>query len=249
MTSRVRTETISIPSGDTEILAYLAEPSRPGRFGAIVVIQEVFGVNSHIREVTERLAGVGYVAIAPHIYHRQAPGFEAGYTAEDLQLGRTYKQGTTAEELLADVQGAIAHLYGKDNVIHEGVGCIGFCFGGHGAYLAATLPEVKATASFYGAGIATMTPGGGDPTITRTAEIKGTLYGFFGGKDSLIPSEEIDQIEAALKQHNIPHKLLRYPDADHGFFCDQRYSYDPAAARDAWAHVLELFKTTLPSEA
>ena len=249
MTSSVRTETISIPSGDTEILAYLAEPSRPGRFGAIVVIQEVFGVNSHIREVAERLARLGYVAIAPHIYHRQAPGFEAGYTVDDLQLGRTYKQGTTATELLADVQGAIAHLYSKDNVIAEGVGCIGFCFGGHGAYLAATLPEVKATASFYGAGIATMTPGGGAPTLTRTAEIQGTLYGFFGGKDPLIPSEEIDQIEAALKQHNIPHKLLRYPDADHGFFCDQRYSYDPAAARDAWAHVLDLFKTTLPSEA
>jgi carboxymethylenebutenolidase len=249
MTFPVRTETVSIPSGDTEILAYVAEPSRPGRFGAIVVIQEVFGVNSHIREVAERLARAGYVAIAPHIYHRQAPGFEAGYTAEDLQLGRTYKQGTTAEELLADVRGAIAYLYGQENVIPEGVGCIGFCFGGHVAYLAATLPAVKATASFYGAGIATLTPGGGEPTLRRTPEIKGTLYGFFGEKDPLIPAQEVDQIEAALTENSTPHQIFRYPDADHGFFCDQRYSYHPEAARDAWEHVLKLFKSELPSAA
>ncbi|WP_017300424.1 dienelactone hydrolase family protein [Nodosilinea nodulosa] len=247
MTSLVRTETIAIPSGDTEILAYLAEPSRPGRFGAVVVIQEVFGVNSHIREVAERLAGAGYVAIAPHIYHRQAPGFEAGYTQADLELGRRYKQGTRAEELLADVQGAIAYLYGKANVIPEGVGCIGFCFGGHVAYLAATLPEVKATASFYGAGIATMTPGGGEPTLSRTADIKGTLYGFFGENDALISAQEVDQIEAALQEHGIPHKIVRYPGADHGFFCDQRPIYNPEAARDAWEQVLQLFKTTLPT--
>jgi carboxymethylenebutenolidase len=245
MTSLVRTETIPISSGDTEILAYLAEPSRPGRFGAVVVIQEVFGVNSHIREVTERLAGAGYVAIAPHIYHRQAPGFEVGYTQADLELGRRYKQGTKAEELLADVQGAIAHLYGKDNVIPAGVGCIGFCFGGHVAYLAATLPEVKATASFYGAGIATLTPGGGAPTLSRTPDIKGTLYGFFGEKDPLISAEEVDQIEAALMQHSVPHQIFRYPEAEHGFFCDQRYSYSPEAARDAWEQVLRLFKGAL----
>ncbi|MBD1916616.1 MULTISPECIES: dienelactone hydrolase family protein [Cyanophyceae] len=247
MPSLVRTETISISSGDTEILAYLAEPSSPGRFGAIVVIQEVFGVNSHIREVTERLAREGYVAIAPHIYHRQAPGFEVGYTKEELELGRSYKQGTKAEELLADVQGAIAYLYSKANVIPEGVGCIGFCFGGHVAYLAATLPQVKATASFYGAGIATMTPGGSEPTLSRTAEIEGTLYGFFGEKDSLIAADEVDQIEAALKDHGVPYQIFRYPGAEHGFFCDQRYSYHPEAASDAWEQVLQLFKTVLPA--
>ncbi|MBE9136745.1 dienelactone hydrolase family protein [Nodosilinea sp. LEGE 07088] len=247
MASLVRTETITIPSGDTEILAYLAEPSRPGRFGAVVVIQEVFGVNSHIREVAERVAGAGYVAIAPHIYHRQAPGFEVGYTQADLELGRSYKQGTKAEELLADVQGAIAHLYAQDNVIPEGVGCIGFCFGGHVAYLAATLPAVKATASFYGAGIVTMTPGGGEPTLSRTGEIKGTLYGFFGEKDPLISAQEVDQIEAALEEQGVPHQIFRYPDAEHGFFCDQRYSYSAEAARDAWEQVLELFKATLPA--
>ncbi len=246
MTSLVRTETVSITSGELSIPAYLAEPSRPGTFGGVVVIQEVFGVNSHIREVAERLAGAGYVAIAPHIYHRQAPGFDVGYTEADLELGRQYKLGTCADELLSDVAGAIAYLYAKPNVSQVGVGCIGFCFGGHVVYLAATLPEVKATASFYGAGITSTTPGGGAPTLSRTPEIKGTLYGFFGTEDPLIPLAEVDQIEAALTEHGISHQIFRYAGANHGFFCDQRYSYHAEAAKDAWEKVLELFKTALP---
>jgi carboxymethylenebutenolidase len=245
MASLVRTETVEITSNDIRIPAYLAEPSREGTFGAVVVIQEVFGVNSHIREVAERIAGAGYVAIAPHIYHRQVQGFEVGYEEEDLDLGRTYKNGTKADELLSDVQGAINYLYSKDNVAKIGVGTIGFCFGGHVAYLAATLDDVKATASFYGAGITSMTPGGGEPTIKRTGHISDTLYGFFGTEDPLIDPYEVDQIEAALAAHNVPHKIFRYEGATHGFFCDQRYSYHPAAAKDAWEHVLELFKEKL----
>ena len=252
MPSPVRTETVTIASGDTDILAYLAEPAQPGQFGAVVLLPEVFGVNSHIRAVAERLAAAGYVVMAPHIYHRQAPGFEVGYTAADLELGRRYKQGTTAPELLADVEGAISALYSKPNVLPGGVGCIGFCFGGHVAYLAATLPQIKATAAFYGAGIATMTPGGQGSdatTLSRTPAIKGTLYGFFGEKDPLIPAAEVDQIEAALTAHGVPHQIFRYPEADHGFFCDQRPSYHPEAARHAWQQVLHLFKTTLPAPA
>jgi carboxymethylenebutenolidase len=246
MASLVRTETVDINSGDIQIPAYLAEPSRDGTFGGVVVIQEIFGVNSHIREVAERIAGAGYVAIAPHIYHRQVEGFEVGYSEEDLEEGRKYKNGTKAEELLADVQGAIDYLYSKQNVQAAGVGCIGFCFGGHVAYLAATLDQVRATASFYGAGIASMTPGGGEPTIKLTKDIAGTLYGFFGTEDPLIALDEVDQIESALAATNVPHKIFRYEGATHGFFCDQRESYNPEAARDAWEKVLELFKATLP---
>lgn len=245
MSSLVRSATVSVTSGDLPIPAYLAEPSREGHFGGVVVIQEVFGVNSHIRDVTERIAGAGYVAIAPHIYHRQAPNFEVDYTDEGLSQGRQYKMGTRAEELLSDVQGAIDFLLAKDNVRPGGVGCIGFCFGGHVAYLAATLSQVKATASFYGAGIVNSTPGGGEPTLSRTGNIGGTLYGFFGDKDPLISLEEVDQIEAKLKEHHVPHHIFRYPGADHGFFCDQRYSYNAAAAKDAWERVLDLFSKTL----
>jgi carboxymethylenebutenolidase len=237
----IETAQVKVKSRDINIDAYLALPEGEGRFPGVVVIQEIFGVNDHIRDVTRRLAREGYAAIAPAIYQRQAPGFETGYTAQDIEIGRKYKVQTQASELLDDIQGAINYLKNLPQVKTEGFGCIGFCFGGHVAYLAATLSDIQATASFYGAGIATLTPGGGDPTVTRTQEIKGTLYAFFGLEDASIPAAEVDQIEGELQKHDIPHKIFRYQGANHGFFCDQRASYNAEAAADAWQQVLQLF--------
>ncbi|MDX2099027.1 MAG: dienelactone hydrolase family protein [Leptolyngbyaceae cyanobacterium bins.59] len=241
----IQTTPVQIPGNELQIAAYLAHPQGEGPFPAIVVLQEIFGVNAHIREVTERFAREGYVAIAPALYQRLAPGFETGYTAEDVQTGRKYKEQTQATELLRDIQATIAFLKELPIVKAEKVGCIGFCFGGHVAYLAATLPEVQATASFYGAGIVTMTPGGGAPTLARTSEIQGTLYAFFGMQDASIPLEQVNQIEAELQKHQIPHRVLRYSDADHGFFCDHRGSYNADAAVDAWEVVKQLFRKEL----
>ena len=242
--SEIKTEAIQIDAGDVQVNAHLAQPAADGTYPGVIVIQEVFGVNNHIQEVTERFAKEGYIAIAPAIYQRQAPGFAVGYTAEDLEAGRKYKEQTKASELLNDIQSAINYL--KSLPQCQGTfGCIGFCFGGHVAYLAATLPDIQATASFYGAGIATETPGGGEPTITRTKDITGTIYAFFGTEDSLIPLDQVDQIEAELKKQNIPHRIFRYDGADHGFFCDQRASYHPSAAQDAWERVKGLFQETL----
>ncbi|WP_369408239.1 dienelactone hydrolase family protein [Leptolyngbya ohadii] len=252
--------------GNLQIDAYLAEPPSPqhgndrsaqppqaDRHPAIIVIQEIFGVNSHIRDVTDRFAKLGYVAIAPAIYQRIAPGFETGYTPEDIQLGRKYKEQTRVDELLSDIRSTIAYLSAKPNVDPDAIGCIGFCFGGLVVYLAATLPEIKATASFYGAGISNWSPGigesSGKPTIAYTPEIKGTLYGFFGMEDPSIPPDHVDQIEAALQQSTIPHRIFRYANAQHGFFCDQRSSYQPEAAADAWNRVQELFSSVLDNHA
>ncbi len=242
--TEIQTQWVKIPNGDLLIDAYLAVPSGTEKFPAVIVIQEIFGVNSHIRDVTERLAREGYVAIAPAIFQRTAPGFEVGYTEEETVEGRKHKDLTKANELLADVQATIAYLRTQPNVKGNQLGAIGFCFGGHVVYLAATLPDIKATASFYGGGIATITPGGGTPTIARTPEIKGTLYAFFGTSDPLIPNDQADQIEAALQTHHINHKVFRYP-AGHGFFCDQRADYNPQAAADAWEHVKQLFRQEL----
>jgi len=243
--SEIKTEAIQIEAGDVQVEAHLAQPTPDGTYPGVIVIQEVFGVNEHIKDVTKRFAQEGYIAIAPAIYQRQAPGFAVGYTAEDLEEGRKYKEQTKASELLNDIQAAINYLKSLPQCQGNGFGCIGFCFGGHVAYLAATLPEIKATASFYGAGIATETPGGGEPTITRSKDIKGTIYAFFGTQDPLIPLDQVDQIEAELKKQTIPHRIFRYDGADHGFFCDQRASYQPSAAQDAWERVKGLFQETL----
>jgi carboxymethylenebutenolidase len=241
----IQTHTVDILSQGLAIPAYLAHPIESADCPTVVVIQEVFGVNAHIRAVTERIAQEGYIAIAPHIYHRQSPGFAVGYDEAALALGRQYKNGTQADELLSDVQGAIAYVQQHFADVPVAVGCIGFCFGGHVAYLAATLPAIQATASFYGAGISQFTPGGGAPTLSRTADIHGTMYAFFGMQDPLITPAEVDKIEATLRTHQVDHRIYRYPEATHGFFCDQRASYDAGAAQDAWTHVMRLFQEKL----
>lgn len=243
--TEIRKSQVKVPNGDLQIEAYLAEPTKAGKFPAVIVIQEIFGVNIHIREVTEKFAQQGYVAIAPALYQRTAPGFEAQYTPEDIQLGRSYKEQTTAAEILSDIQAAIAYLRTLANVQKDAIGAIGFCFGGHVVYLAATLPDIKVTASFYGGGIPNSTPGGGEPTITQTSKIKHPIYAFFGTEDQGIPLKHTQQIEAELKKHQIPHQIFRYEGAGHGFFCNHRASYHPEAAADAWQKVLELFQKNL----
>lgn len=237
----IHTDLVKIANGYLEIAAYLAVPVGKKPLAGIVVLQEIFGVNDHIRDITQRFAQEGYVAIAPALFQRQAPGFEIGYTAEDIKIGKEYKERTKAEELLSDIQATIDYLVSQTPVKSNAIGCIGFCFGGHVAYLAATLPDIQATASFYGAGITTMIPGGGSPTITRTKDIKGTVYAFFGMDDASIPAEQVNEIEASLEKHQILHRIFRYQGAEHGFFCDQRASYNKAAAADAWNQVKQLF--------
>ncbi len=195
------------------------------------------------------------------MFQRTAPGFEFGFSAEDVgyspeayRLGLEYYQQVKYQEIFSDIQATISYLKSLPNVKDDSIGCIGFCFGGHVAYMAATLPDIKATASFYGGGITTSSYGEEIPTLNRTSEIQGTIYTFFGTKDSLISQEDNEKIEAELKKHNITHRVFRY-DAGHGFFAGffvdnypflaQNPSINREAAIDAWNHVLELFENNL----
>jgi carboxymethylenebutenolidase len=242
----ISSQWVKVDNQGFELDAYLAMPKTAGIYPGVIVIQEIFGVNEHIQEVTQRLAQEGYVAIALAIYQRQAPGFSVGYSEAETKLGREYKVKTQAQELLSDIQACVTYLYRQPKVKQSGVGAIGFCFGGHVAYLAATLQDVKAIASFYGAQIATWCPGEAEPTITRTKDITGTIYTFFGTADPLIPNEQTDQIEQALIQHQIDHQVFRYEGVTHGFMCDYRpQSYNADAAQDAWKKVLDLFSQKL----
>ncbi|MBD2088942.1 dienelactone hydrolase family protein [Microcoleus sp. FACHB-1515] len=245
MTLQIRSNLTQIHSGDLAIDAYLAIPETDQKVPAIVVIQEIFGVNAHIRNVCDRIAKLGYVAIAPAIYQRLAPRYETGYSEADVKQGRIYKEQTKVDELLSDIQAAIDYVKTLPQVEPDRIGCIGFCFGGHVAYLAATLPDIKATASFYGAGIPNWSPGGGTATIERTAEIKGKLYAFFGADDASIPPEHVEAIRSALDRHSIEHQVFVYPKAGHGFFCEARSSYAPEAAKAAWQQVQQLFDESL----
>ncbi len=242
----IRTEKVSIPmAGEAKPMgAWLAVPEAHGPHPAVIVFQEIFGVNAHIRDVTERVAREGYVALAPELFHRQAPGLELGYTQEDVQKGMPYVGQITPAQSGADVRASLAFLRARADVRADRVGAVGFCFGGHIAYAAACATDLRAVAVFYGGRIATPGPGG-IATVEKTPGIKGRILCLFGEKDQSIPLSDVEKIRAALADAKVRHEVVVYPGVGHGFFCDQRASYDKAAAHQAWEKVGKLFDDEL----
>lgn len=257
----ISTNRVKIPNHNLQIDAYLAQPLQEGSFGAVIVFHEIFGVNENIRDIVDLIASQGYIAIAPAMYQRIAPGFEFGFSEPDIgysqqayKLGLENYQKVKYWEIMSDIEATIAYLKTLPNVKADAIGCIGFCFGGHVAYMAATLPDIRATASFYGGGITTSSYGEETPTLNRTNKIKGCIYCFFATKDVFVSQEENQRIEAELQKHQINHRVFKY-DTVHGFFggfftdkypfLAQHPNLNREAAIDAWQQVLELFKNYL----
>lgn len=244
--TEIQTKWASIDVAGSPIQCYLAKPVQEGPWPAVIVLMEIFGVNNHIRSVTERIAAEGYVAIAPNYYHRTTDNLELGYTDRDVVIGRKHKDATTRERLLVDIRAVIQFLQEcKDVSPKDAMGCLGFCFGGHVAFIAAGMKEIKAVAAFYPGGVANMSPGGGEPTISHAGEIQGDLLCLFGEEDPLISHQDTVIIEQALKDTGVKHEIIRYSNTGHGFFCDQREDFDPSAAEDAWHRVKVLFSKTI----
>jgi carboxymethylenebutenolidase len=228
--------TLQIPSTDCQIDCYLVQPESPN--AAIIVIHEVFGVNDWLKSVCDRLAMEGYAAIAPNMVQRTAAGLNLDYSDESLALGRSHKDLMTAEQIAADYRAVISSLRSQG---FQNIGNIGFCFGGHIAFLGAMQPEIAMTAVFYGSGISALTPGGGEASMTRSFEIRGSVDLYYGTQDALIPNEQADRVVANLMQAGVKHRVFRYP-VGHGFFCEVRsIAFDAMAATEAWEHVKEGF--------
>jgi carboxymethylenebutenolidase len=243
----IRTEKvqISVPGAAAPMPGFLAIPDGPGPHPAVLVIEEIFGVNSHIRDVTERVAREGYVALAPDVHHRVAAGQELGYDDAGMQEGMQVIPKLTAEGVSADLAASMKLLGERKDVRGDRIGVMGFCIGGHIAYYAACTTGVRAAASFYGGGIATFSPGGGSPTVNKTSGITGRILCLFGGQDQMIPRAHVDAIRAELEKNKINHEVVVYPEAGHGFFCDQRGSFHQPSRDDAWARVKKLFAEEL----
>ena len=244
--ANVRTEEVTLDVDGRNMPTFLALPEGAGPHAAVLVFEEIFGVNVHIRDVAQRLAAEGYVAIAPDYHHRAwTPGTQLGYSDADMKRGMELIPKLTAEGLTADINATIEYLRSRKEVDAQRLGAIGFCIGGHIAYFCAATQPIRATASFYGGGIATFGPGGSQPTVQRTGGIKGKIVCLFGKKDPMIPAEQVQTIRQALEQHRVRHEVIVYDDATHGFFCDQRGSYNPQAAANAWERVKRFFKEEL----
>lgn len=243
----ITSERVQIPQPGAQAFGgYLARPEAGGPYPAVVVYMEIFGVNSHIRDVTERVAREGYVAIAPDYFHRTGPGVELGYDDAGMAAGMKLLGGLSADEMIADARATLAYLRGRDDVKGDAIGAMGFCIGGHMTYLTACTTDVQAAAAFYGGGIAAPKgPGGAESTVSRTPGIQGRILCLFGGQDAMIPQDQVDRVRQAIADAGVRGEVVVYDDADHGFFCDQRATWNEQAAADAWERVKRLFAEEL----
>jgi len=245
--ANVRTEEVKLTVDGNEMVTFVAYPEASGPRPVVLVFQEIFGVNAHIRDVATRVAREGYVAIAPDYHHRAwKSGTVLDYNDEGMKRGMELIPKLTVDGMLADVDACIAHLKTKKEANTAKLGAMGFCIGGHVAYRTAAERPIAATASFYGGGIATFAPGGGKKTIDCTGNIKGKILCFFGKEDPMIPQEQVAAIKKALTDNKVRHEVIVYDNASHAFFRD----VDPRmhrehAAKDAWERVKRLFKEEL----
>jgi carboxymethylenebutenolidase len=217
-------DTISLSAEDGHrYSAYRATPAGKAR-GGLVVVQEIFGVNAHIKRVTDGFAADGYVALAPSLFDRVEPGFAVGYTQADIELGRTIRGKIGWDTLVIDVRAAV------DALRREGltVGAVGYCMGGSMAWLASTrVVGLSAAVGYYGGAVA-------DFAAERP---RCPVLLHFGETDASIPSEHWDRVRAA--RPDIPVHI--YP-AGHGFNCDARASYHEPSARLARQRTLDFFR-------
>lgn len=239
----VQSEDMQITTSTGETMGgFLARPDGDARLPAVLVFMEIFGINDHIRDVTRRVAAEGYVALAPDYFHRTGAGMQLGYDDAGMEEGMKHLGQLQADQMISDAQDALTFLRARSDVAGDRIGAMGFCIGGHMTYLVACETDIQAAASYYGGGIAApQGPGGAASTLSRTSKISGRIECYFGGKDAMISSDQVDAIRDALAGAGIDHDVQVYAQADHGFNCDQRATYEEAAATDAWKRTFALF--------
>ena len=227
---------ITIETADGPMPAYESSPERAAR-GAILVIQEAFGVTPHIQHIARRLADAGWFAVAPALFHRDgSPVLEY----DDFDSVMPLMGNLSAEGLTVDVNAALDHLEARDFVLPR-IGVVGFCMGGSVTFYAATLRPLGAAVTYYGGGV--LEGRFGLPSLIDLApKLQAPWLGLYGDLDKGIPSEQVEQLRSATKEAPVPTEIVRYPEADHGFNCNDRPAvYNPDAAADGWKRTLAWF--------
>ncbi len=225
-------QTVTIDSAGGSMGLYDAEPDGVPR-GAVIVIQEAFGITDHIEDVCRRLAASGYRAVAPHLFHRSG---DAVIAYDDMASVMPHMGALSADGLASDLAASIAYLEGAGFGAQR-VGIVGFCMGGSVVVLAAATHTLGAAVTFYGGGVATGRFGL-PPLVELAPTLKTPWLGVFGDKDQGIPTDQVETLRDAAAQAAVPTEVVRYPDAEHGFHCDARSSYHEASSKDAWKRTL-----------
>lgn len=235
----IKAHELKIPVADGEIPAFHAHPAKGKNFPIVLVIQEIFGVHEHIKDLCRRLAKSGYYAIAPALYARQGDPAKV----ENMQnLMRDIVSKVPDVQVMSDIDATLAFA-GKDGGNAKKAAITGFCWGGRVVWLyAAHNPKIKAGAAWYGRVVGQPNPMQSKQPINIAGSLTVPVLGLYGGKDQGIPIESIDEMREALKQGKSKSEIIVYPDAQHGFNADYRPSYDKKDAEAAWGKMLIWFK-------
>jgi carboxymethylenebutenolidase len=225
----IRTDVVDFRADGDTAPGYLARPHGDGPFPGVVVIQEWWGLNDHIKDVARRLAAQGFAALAPDLYR--------GQVAAEPDDARKLAMNLERDRAIRDIQGAVNFLIEQSFVQPKKIGVMGFCMGGGIALSMSYRGEnVGAVAVFYGRP---------EPDTTVYRGVTAPVLGLYGEADQGIPVESVRQLDEALSSYDKPHEIVIYPGAPHAFFNDERPSYRREAAEDAWKRTLEWFRRYL----
>lgn len=232
---------VVIPTQDGELPAYRAMPATAGTFPVVIVVQEIFGVHEHIRDVCRRLAKEGYFAVAPELYFRQ--GSVAGLSDPKEIISKVVSKVPDAQ-VMSDLDATVAYIKSTGRGDTAKLGITGFCWGGRIVWLyAAHATALKAGVAWYGKVVGDATPNTPRHPVDIASELKAPVLGLYGGADQGIPVETVDRMRDACKAAGKACELVVYPDTPHAFNADYRPSYRPEAARDGWDRMLAWFKS------
>lgn len=228
---------VMIAAPDGQMTAFLCTPVGLECVPAILLLMEAFGLTSHIREVAARIAEEGYVVLVPDLYYRE-PNSNFNYDEVEQAMATMWRLdfGKPMEE---DIKAALSYLKSRSHVNPKRIGVTGFCLGGGLTFLTACKfsAEIAVAASFYGMVL--------DEWITAVENVSVPVYLFFGGVDPFIGRDRIHQIESRFQELGKAYTLKVYPDAEHGFFCHERSSYNRLAAEDSWRELMHFFRKHL----
>jgi len=228
----IQTETVQLDTPDGPMAAYRAVPSGEPR-GGVVVIQEAFGLTGHIHRVTEALAREGFVAVAPALFHRSDDQI---FSYGDFEKLGPVISKLNADTVAMDVDAALAELERQGQPASR-QGIIGFCMGGSVTLATAARLHLGAAVTFYGGGLAEGRfglPSG----LEAAAALRTPWLGLYGDLDEHIPIADVEQVRQVVASASVDAEVVRYPEADHGFHCDERPSFHPASSSDAWARTI-----------
>lgn len=229
-------ETLTAADG-TELSVFVARPAAEGdHYRGVIVLQEIWGVNAHIRDVCDRLARLGYTVVSPDLFHRSQPRFDAPYTDTS---GREHAAKLTPAGVRADLEATHAFLRARLEVADDDprIAACGFCMGGRLAFVANAILPLTCAISFYGGGLASQ--------LALSKDQHGPLLLFWGGKDAFIGKADRRAVADSLEDAGKRFTEVNVGHADHGFFCDARKSYDKEAAREAWGLTTAFLATNL----